>query len=101
MVWDLRGALLKKEERESSRLVDFEFKLRARTFRLLAEALNIDPVATVAMIAEFADEASLQALAHRHGFSLSSLREAYVRCHDDARSQLVQEIGDPTPYRLA
>ncbi|WP_241212717.1 hypothetical protein [Sphingomonas sp. ABOLG] len=36
MAFDLRAALLKKAEVETARLVDFEFRLRARTMRLLA-----------------------------------------------------------------
>ena len=43
MVFDLRGALLKKEEAESARLMDFEFRLRARTMRLLAARIGLLP----------------------------------------------------------
>jgi hypothetical protein len=40
MVWDLRAALLRKEEAESARLQDFAFRLRVRTFRLLGERID-------------------------------------------------------------
>ena len=52
MAWDLRGALLKKEERETARLMDFEFRLRARTMRILAARLNIPAETLVPRIAE-------------------------------------------------
>jgi hypothetical protein len=93
MVWDLRGALLKKAELESARLDDFEFRLRARTFRLLAEAAGLDAAALVAEIATHRDEAILD----RH----PELRARYPEAQALARRQLIAERGDPTPYKLA
>jgi hypothetical protein len=61
MVWDLRGALLKKGEVESARLDDFEFRLRARTMRLLAEKLGHDPATLTGRIAIESDQAILAA----------------------------------------
>jgi len=93
MVFDLRGALLKKAEVESARLDDFEFRLRARTFRLLAERHGIAPRPLVAEIATDPDEAILG----RH----PALAQAYPECRALARHQLITERGDPTPYKLA
>ena len=40
MAWNLRAALLKKEEFESARLAEFDYRWGARTMRLLAAALD-------------------------------------------------------------
>jgi hypothetical protein len=93
MVWDLRTALLKKAEVESARLDDFEFRLRARTMRLIAAAMNRDPGELVALIATDSDEAILA--------DDPSLAEHYAPCRAEARRQLIAELGDPTPHKLA
>jgi hypothetical protein len=97
MVFDLRGALLKKEEVESARLMDFEFRLRARTMRLLAARLGLAPEELVAEIAKGDDEAILADLRTRFPGAGAHFAEA----REDARHQLVEERGDPTPYKLA
>ena len=94
MVWDLRGALLKKGEIESARLDAFEFKLRARTMRLLAQTLGQEPDALVERIAVETDEAILEALD-------GEAQTAWSRCRAEAYRQLVEELGDPTPVKLA
>lgn len=100
MAWDLRGALLRKEERESARLADFAFKLRARTFRLLAEALGAEPSAIVPLIATMGDAAILASIAGDFP-AWGPLDRLYDRCRADARAQLIAQEGDPSPYRLA
>lgn len=100
MVWDLRGALLKKEEFESARLQNFDFRQRARTMRLLAAELGDDPQSLAVQIAEQDDDAILSALAHRTGRSPAALGQLYRECQAEARRQLIIEIGDPTPHRL-
>ena len=100
MVWDLRRALLKKEEFESARLMNFEFRQRARATRLLARELGLEEDALVREIAE-RDESSL--LAHVAGIvplPQAEVSEAYARCLTRARVELIGEIGDPTPHRL-
>ena len=59
MTFDLGKAFAKKGEFESARLADFEFRQRARTFRLMAEKIGreADPARVVAMIAQMDDEA--------------------------------------------
>ena len=92
MAWDLAKAMAKKGE--------FEFRQRARTFRLMAEARGEEPATLVALIAQKSDEAILEELAARDGKSLDELRALHERCGAEARKQLIAERGDPTPYRL-
>lgn len=99
MVFDLRRALLKKEEVESARLMDFEFRLRARTMRLLAAALGEDPAELAGMVASGDDAAVLDLLAQRH--DRATLTTEFNRCRAAARVELIAERGDPTPYKLA
>lgn len=101
MAWDLRGALLKKEERETARLMDFEFRLRARTMRILAARLNIPAETLVPRIAEGADDVILTALARERDEDLAALGTILAEATSEAREQLVKELGDPAPYRLA
>lgn len=99
MVWDLRGAILKKEERESSRLADFELKHRVRTMRLLARSFSLDERSLVALVAKGDDEAALAAIASTHGTEGTTLREAFAQCGEEPRSQLIRELGNPAPCR--
>lgn len=99
MVWDLRGALLKKQEVESARLMDFEFRLRARTMRLLARHLGITENALVTRIALEDDDAILSDLAAR--LAGVDVQAAYASARTNARRQLIDELGDPTPVKLA
>jgi len=94
MVFDLRGALLKKAEVESARLDDFEFRLRARTMRLLAPLLGIEVEALVGRIAVEPDEAILASLPE-------TALAWYEEARTEARRQLIEERGDPTPHKLA
>ncbi len=100
MPWDLPSSLLKKEERESARLADFEFKLRARTFRLLAGALDIAPNAVVPLIASGDDATVLDELAARFPENAPLLHDLHGRLRAEARVQLIAEEGDPSPFRL-
>lgn len=94
MVFDLRGALLKKEEIESARLMDFEFRLRARTMRLLGERLGLELVGEVA---KGDDDAIVAGLRER----FPGVAEEFAECRAEARKQLVAERGDPAPHKLA
>jgi len=100
MVFDLRRALLSKEEKESARLMDFEFRQRARSFRLIANALDLPGDELVRQIALSGDEAILDRLAVDHGLVRAAIGETYARCRAEAHRQLVEELGDPTPHRL-
>lgn len=103
MVWDLRGALLKKQEKESARLADFEFRLRARTMRLLAPRIDpgLAPDTLAAEIATSGDEAILARLAKRFPGRAAAVRGLYEASRATAREQLIGELGDPSPVRLA
>lgn len=104
MVWDLRAALLKKGEFESARLADFEFRERARTMALLAPLIDpeLDPATLVADIARHDDDAILAGLSRRYPTLVGTkLRELFQSSRTEARRQLVAELGDPTPYKLA
>jgi hypothetical protein len=98
MAFDLRRALLKKAENESARLMDFEFRQRARTFRLLAEQLGLPADELVAMTAHADDEAIFAQLAE--GRDATDLRRQFDDCRRAARTALIRERGDPSPHRL-
>ncbi|MET0251235.1 MAG: hypothetical protein ABW203_03565 [Novosphingobium sp.] len=100
MVWDLRAALLRKEEFETARLIDFDFRLRARTFRLLADILDLprDEWAQKTVLA--ADDALLDRLAHETGRPREELSRLHRESRERARRRLIETIGDPTPVRL-
>ena len=100
MVFDLRRALLSKEEKESARLMDFEFRQRGRSFRLIAAALGLSGDALVREIALSGDEAILDRLVVDRGIARAELGALYARCRAEAYWQLVEELGDPTPHRL-
>ena len=101
MTWDLRGALLKKGEMESSRLMDFEFRLGARTIRLLAESLGGDCQQFVARIIRHSDEKILQMLALETSQPLDVLKSQWLDCNSKARAALILERGNPAPFKLA
>ena len=103
MAFDLGKAMRKKEEFESARLADFEFRQRARTFRLMAEKIGhkADEARIVAMTARMNDDAILEELAERFPEHAGQLRDLHRRCSEEARAQLIKERGDPTPHRLA
>jgi hypothetical protein len=98
MVWDLRRALLRKEEFESGRLTDFEFRETVRTLKLMARAFDVDEAAVLEALVEHGFEAALHGFADRLG---DETREAVcLRLRKEARQMLIRERGDPTPYRL-
>ena len=101
MVWDLRTAMLKKQEVESARLAEFGYRWRARTMRLLAAALDpgLSPDEMAAETARRDDGAILAGLAER--FPDVNVGGLYDRCRAEARRALIEELGDPTPHRLA
>jgi len=101
MVFDLRGAMLKKEEIESARLAEFGYRWRARTMRVLAARLDpaLSPDEKAAETARRDDGAILAALAER--YPDAGVARLYDRARAEARRALIEELGDPTPHRLA
>lgn len=100
MALDLQKMLHRKGEFESARIGDFAFRARARTMRLLAEAMGLDPAALVARTAEGDDDAILDALVS-DGADRTMLDQAHYRARDTAERTLREEVGDRTPVRLA
>lgn len=101
MVWDLRGALLKKQEVECARLIEFEFRLRARSMRRLAEGLGLDPSDLARKTALLSDEAILKTLAEQHKLAPDDLAARWASTVRDVRAELITQFGDPTPHRLS
>jgi hypothetical protein len=94
--------LLKKQEVESARLADFEFRLRARTMKLLATRLGVEPAVLIALVARHGDDVLLDHVAPLcPGVEIPALHALFDGCRAEARAQLVEELGDPSPYRLA
>lgn len=100
MVWDLGKAMRKKEEFESARLMDFEFRERARATRLLAASLGLDEDSLVREIATRDRDGLLELVSRQTGRGQDELSAEYQRCLATARKQLIAERGDPTPNRL-
>jgi len=101
LVWDLRSALLKKQEVESARLMDFAFRLRARAMRRLADTLGIEGDTQAAQIALQPDALILADLASRLSMDAHDLHAHWAEATKLARADLIAEMGDPTPHRLA
>jgi hypothetical protein len=102
MVFDLRRALLSKEEKESSRLMDFEFRQRARSIRLIAEALGLPGDDLVRQIALSGDEEILDRLVTERGIARTELGEIYALPRGGL-SPARRGIGrsDPAPAGIA
>lgn len=100
MVWDLGNAMRKKEEFESWRLMDFEFRQRVRATRLLARDLDVDEAALVGEIALRGEDDLLDLIAQQTLRSRKDVAFVYGQCLSEARRQLIAETGDPAPNRL-
>lgn len=100
MAWDLRGALLKKQEVESARLADFEFRHRVLTFRLLARALGLEESGIARKAASRGADDLLADIGANQEIEADALRKLHQQLSADARRQLIAQIGDPSPYRL-
>ena len=100
MVWDLGRAMRKKGEFESARLMQFEFRQRARAARLLARKLALDEATFARLTVTASDEEVLNVAATESGRSPDEVTADFYRCAAIAREQLIVERGDPTPYRL-
>jgi hypothetical protein len=101
MVFDLGPALRKKEEFESARLVDFEFRRRARATRLLLQALHLDEQDAALIVSTLRDDAMPAHIAGLGQVPATEVAAEFQKCLLQAHRQLVAEQGDPTPFRLA
>jgi hypothetical protein len=100
MVWDLRAALLRKEEFESARLTDFEFRETVRALRLTIAELGAEAKPMLHELADHGVEAALAMLAANAGRTEAEVESIYLRARVEARRQLIKERGDPSPVRL-
>jgi hypothetical protein len=101
MVFDLGAAMRKKAEFESARLMDFDFRRRARAVRLLAAELELDEADALALVAALPEEQIAEAMAARAGRTPDEVAALFGDCLAKAHAMLVVERGDPTPHRLA
>jgi hypothetical protein len=100
MVWDLGKAMQKKEEFESARLMDFEFRLRVRATRLLARACGLDETVWAREVAARDAAGIVDTMATATARGRDELLAEYQRWSAVARQQIIDERGDPTPHRL-
>lgn len=100
MVWDLRRALLKKEEFESARLTDFEFREMVRAIRLLAAALGVEATPLLHELADHGLDAAFALAGTQAGRGAGDVAALYPGLRAEARRQLIAELGDPSPHRL-
>jgi hypothetical protein len=102
MALDVRAALLKKGEKESARLDAFEFRLRARTMAKLADLVGTGRAAMARAVEAMDDESVLADLRARSPeLEEAKLRDLYQVARADARAELLDQLGDPSPHRLA
>ena len=100
MVWDLRAALLAKEEFETARLTDFEFREMVRAVRLVGEDLCVAITPVLHELADHGLEAGLALMAQSADRAPETVQALYHAARSEARRQLIAERGDPTPHRL-
>ncbi|MGR6330389.1 hypothetical protein ACU5AX_15095 [Sphingomonas sp. XXL09] len=101
MAFDLGQAMRKKEEFESARLMDFEFRRRARATRSLARHFGFDASVAAELVCTLREDGASEHLAALAGVSVEVVRAEYARCAGAAHASLVEEGGDPAPHRLA
>lgn len=101
MTWDLSKAMHLKAEFETARLLDFEFRQRARAVSLLATSCGLDPLSIVGEIAVHDDAGMIELICDRAGLSHAEVTHGYQSALAQARQQLVAERGDPAPHRMA
>jgi hypothetical protein len=101
MVWDLAKALHRKAEVETARLQDFAFQQRARAIGLIALAHGRDPAYLAGELAVYPDAELIERLADITGQDPAATECALFAALTTARQQLLVELGDPSPHRLA
>ena len=99
MAFDLQKMLHRKGEFECTRLDAFAFRVRARTMRGVAVALDIDADDLVRSVATHGDDAILERLSATYGRERASA--AFSSARAIAEAEAIADLGDPTPVRLA
>lgn len=100
MVWDLGKAMRKKEEFELRRLMEFDFRQRARATKLLARMYGLNKSVLSGEIALRTEADLLDLFTAQAERDRAQVAAHYHQCLAEARRQLIIEIGDPTPNRL-
>ena len=85
MVWDLGKAMRKKEEVESGRLMDFEFRQRVRATRLFSRKLGVDEGSLVSEVALRSDDDLLDLVAEQTSRARDDVATVYAQCVGEAR----------------
>lgn len=101
MGFDLAKALHKKAEAETARLQRFGFAQRARAISLLARQHGLDPKHLAAECAVLPDDELVNCLARRLALPLAETTAALAAAGEEARLQLIAELGNPAAHRLA
>ena len=111
MAFDLGQVMARKQERECARLDEFEFRHKARTVRLVAEWVRgraaapegLDPVACATRVALAPLDAVIHDLRGLCGPDVTddAWQRQIERLSGEAYRDLVSELGDPAPHRMA
>lgn len=100
-MFDLGLAMRKKEEFETARLLDFDFRRRARATRMLADWLALDNATAAHVMASVPESEVPERLATLTGVDVAVVRDRYAACIAQAHAALLIERGDPAPHRMA
>ena len=101
MTWDLAKALHKMAKVETARLQDFAFRTRARAVGLIATQHGLAATTLAAELAVQSDQQLIAKLCQLTGNSRDETVKAWQTAIATAREQLVAELDDPRPHRLA
>jgi hypothetical protein len=93
MVFDLGEVMQRKEERESARLLAFEFAFNVRWARLVGDAMGLDGKTIALQVAERPVEAVFE--------SLNADPHLVQQMRIEPDRQVRAEHGNPEPYRMA
>ncbi len=85
MVWNLGKAMQKKEEFESARLMNFEFRQRTPATRHLASSFGLEESTVVREIAIRNEDSLLDMVAAKAGKSRDEVLSRYQHCLSEAR----------------
>ncbi|MCW1987805.1 UNVERIFIED_ORG: hypothetical protein M2348_003555 [Sphingomonas sp. R1F5B] len=100
MAFDLRNALLRKEEYESARLTAFEFAETVRALKAMAADRALHPRPLLDAMVEQGLASALTMIARQAGQSADAVEGAFLRARARARADLIALHGDPSPVRL-
>ncbi|NKJ43217.1 hypothetical protein [Novosphingobium sp. SG720] len=100
MAFDLRNALLRKEEYESARIAAYDFATTVHALKAVAAQWGQHPVPLLDRMVEQGLAAALTMLAGRSGQPGTAVDAQFLRALADARTRWIARHGDPAPVRL-